>query len=201
MISTIISDLGKVILWFDNKIFFRKMTDYCGCSEETIKDVVHKNSELIRLYDTGKMTPQEFYRHAIAKLGAKISYEDFFAAYCDVFSLNLPVLNLFIRMKGKYRLILLSNTDSVRFPYIKNKYPEILFFDDYVLSYEIGLMKPDPQIYLETLKINASKAAECVFIDDMEENIESAGALGIKTVLYKPDTDLEKELRSLGISF
>jgi putative hydrolase of the HAD superfamily len=200
MISTVISDLGRVILWFDNKIFFRKMTAYCSLTEEKIREIVHKNSEFIELFDTGKITPQEFHSRAIAKLDARIGYKEFFAAYTDVFSSNPPVLDILEKLKGEYRLILLSNTDVVRFAFIKSKYPEILIFDDYVLSFEVGYMKPHPEIYKEALKRAGAEAPEAVFIDDMEENIIGAKALGLKGILYKPDTDLEKELRDSGLS-
>lgn len=199
MIRTVISDLGRVILWFDNGIFFKKIAARSSCSEEKIREVIHRNSALIRLFDTGKMTPHEFHSHATAKLDAQISSDEFFASYCDVFSLNVPVLNLLQGLKGKFRLILLSNTDPVRFSFIKKTFPEILFFDDYVLSFEVGLMKPDTRIYEVTLKVAASQPSDCVFIDDMEENIEAAKRLGFQSILYKPDTDLARGLRALGV--
>jgi len=201
MIRTVISDLGKVILWFDNGIFFRKMAALCSCPEEKIREVVHRRAEMIELFDTGKITPQHFYSRAIAELNASVSYEDFLAAYRDVFWPNPPVLELYKKLKGKYRLILLSNTDVVRFSFIKEKFPEILFFDAYVLSFEVGVMKPRPEIYEEALKRAEAEASACVLIDDMEENIQAASALGLKAILYQPGTDLEKELRAFGLEF
>lgn len=152
MIRAVISDLGKVILWFNNTIFYRRMTAYCPHSEGEIREIVHRSAEFVELFDSGKITPREFYARAIQKLDARVSYEDFFAAYRDVFSLNRPALDVLIKLRGKYRLILLSNTDVVRFAYIKSKFPEILIFDEYVLSFEVGSMKPHPEIYREALK-------------------------------------------------
>ncbi len=201
MIRTIISDLGKVILWFDNKIFLRKIAAYCSLPDEKIKDIVHRRAEIVELFDTGRITPQEFYSRATAELDASVNYEDFFAAYRDVFSLNPPVIELYKKLKGKYRLILLSNTDVVRFSFIKEKFPEILIFDAHVLSFEVGAMKPDPKIYRKALERAEAEASDCLFIDDMEENIKGAADLGLKTILYKPGTDLEKALRALGLDF
>jgi putative hydrolase of the HAD superfamily len=201
MIRAVISDLGKVILNFDNRIFFRKMAASCPCTEEKIREVVHRSSEFIELFDSGKITPQEFYSRVVTKLGARMSYDDFFAAYTDVFSFHPPAFQILSSLKGKYRLILLSNTDVVRFAFIKSKFPEILIFDDYVLSFEVGSMKPHPEIYRIALRKAGVEAPEAVFIDDMEENIRGAEALGLKGILCKPDIDLEKELRALGLSF
>ncbi len=199
MIRTIISDLGKVVLWFDNKIFFRKMAACCSIPEEKIREVVHRRAEMIELFDTGRITPQQFYSRATGELDASVSYEDFFAAYSDVFWLNPPVIKLYKKLKGKYRLILLSNTDVVRFSFIREKFPEILIFDAYVLSFEVGVMKPHRRIYQEALRRAEAEAPACVFIDDMEENIRGAADLGIKTILYQPGTDLVRELRAFGL--
>lgn len=201
MIRTIISDLGKVVLWFDNNIFFRKIAAFCSCPEEKIKDIIHRRAEIIELFDTGRMTPQQFYSRATGELDASVSHENFFAAYCDVFWLNPPVVELYKKLKGKYRLILLSNTDVVRFSFIREKFPEVLIFDAYVLSFEVGVMKPHPRIYQEALERAEAEAPACVFIDDMEENIRGAVDLGLKTILYQPGTDLEKELRAVGLDF
>ena len=201
MISTIISDLGKVVLWFDNTVFYRKMTAYCSKSVDEIREIVHRSPEFITLFDQGALTPHEFYERAVALLGARIGYDEFVAAYIDVFTRNQPVIDLYKRLKGRYRLILLSNTDPIRFGFVREHFPDILFFDDFVLSYEVRALKPDSEIYREALKKAGAPPASCVLIDDMEENIRGAAALGLKTVLYKPDTDLESALRSPGVSF
>lgn len=200
MIKTVISDLGKVVLWFDNAIFYRKMTEHCPLSVQEIRETVHRSPEFIALFDLGKVSPREFYEWAVGKIGARIGYDEFMAAYVDVFWLNRPVLELLQRLKPKYRLILVSNCDVIRFEAIRKKFPEIGIFDGRVLSYELGVMKPDPRIYQEALKLAQAESSACVFIDDMAENIVGASALGIRGVLYKPGTDLAGELAALGVS-
>jgi HAD superfamily hydrolase (TIGR01509 family) len=147
------------------------------------------------------MTPQDFYIRVIEKLEARIDYDTFFSIYNDVFSLNPPVLQIMKRLKRNYRLVLLSNTDIMRFGFIKKKFPEIMIFDEYVLSFEVGFMKPHPQIYKEALKKAGFGARECVFIDDREENIEVAAKLGINGIHIGPQTDLEAILKEEGLSF
>jgi HAD superfamily hydrolase (TIGR01509 family) len=198
MISTIISDLGKVVLWFDNNIFYRKMTAFSPKSVDEMRAIVHGSFEFIELFDEGALTPHQFYERAVTLLGARLGYDEFLAAYVDVFSRNQPVIDLLKRSKGRYKLILLSNTDPLRFGFVRERFPDIFFFDDYVLSYEVKALKPGPEIYREALRRAAAPASSCAFIDDMEENIAGAAALGIQTIHYKADTDLEKELRTLG---
>jgi HAD superfamily hydrolase (TIGR01509 family) len=199
MIDTVISDMGQVVLHFNNQLFFRKMTQHTSRSEEEIRAVTHANIELVDLFDKGKITPEKFYRQAKAALEAEVSYEDFFAAYCDVFAVNPPVLEVLKKLKPKYKLILLSNTDVVRFSYIKRKFPELMIFDGYVLSFDYGLMKPDSHVYFAALELAGSKPERAVFIDDIRENVDGAERVGIKGLLFTPDIDLEKALSSLGI--
>jgi len=201
MIKSVISDLGNVIIFFDNHIFFRKIANYSPFSAEEIAEMVFDYSDIIRSFDTGKITPEEFYTKVVETLKAEIDYETFFPFYNDVFSLNPQALEIVKRLKSNYKLILLSNTDVKRFSFVKKKFPEILVFDEYVLSYEVGCMKPHPKIYNVAIDKAEAEAGECIFIDDREENIEVAMNLGIKTIHYGPQIDLEAFLRKYGISF
>lgn len=200
MISTIISDFGRVVLWFDNTTFYQKMTAYCSKSVDEIRAIAHRSAEFYKLFDRGELTPRQFYERAVALLDARIGYDEFVAAYVDIFSRNQPVLDLYQRLKGRYKLILLSNTDPLRFGFARGKFPDAMFFDDYVLSYEVGALKPGPEIYQEAMKRAGAPASSCVLVDDMEANIEGAAALGLNTILYKPDTDLGNALLTLGVS-
>jgi HAD superfamily hydrolase (TIGR01509 family) len=197
----VISDLGKVIIFFDNNIFFEKIADYSPHSKEEIRELAVAHFELVEFFDKGEITPQDFHAQVIQKLEARIDYDTFFSIYNNVFSLNPPVLQIMKRLKGNYRLVLLSNTDTMRFGFVKKKFPGILIFDEYVLSFEVGFMKPHPQIYKEALKKAGFPARECVFIDDREENIEAAAKLGIKGIHLGPQTHLESVLKEAGLSF
>ena len=199
MTSTIISDLGKVVLWFDNNIFYRKMTAYSAKSVDEMRAIVHGDFTFIELFDEGALSPEQFYESAVSLLGARVGYNEFVAAYVDVFSRNQPAIDLLKGLKGRYKLVLLSNTDPLRFGFVRERFPDIFFFDEYVLSYEVKALKPGPEIYKEALGRAAAPPSACVFIDDMEENIAGAAALGIRTIHYGPNTDLEKSLLSLGV--
>jgi putative hydrolase of the HAD superfamily len=197
----VISDLGKVIVFFDNNIFFEKIANYSSYSIGEIRELASAHFELVEFFDKGEITPQDFHTRVIQKLEARIDYDTFFSIYNDVFSLVPPVLQIMKRLKRNYRLVLLSNTDTMRYSFIKKKYPEILIFDEYVLSFEAGFMKPHPQIYKEALKKAGFPARECVFIDDREENIQTAAKLGINGIHIGPQTDLEAALKEKGLSF
>jgi len=200
MIKAIISDMGQVVLWFDNSQFYRRLSQVSSFNEEQIRQMVRDHFDLIELFDKGQISPQEFYTKIISLTGAHLSFEAFQEAYCDVFSPNYPVIEILKRARNFYRLVLLSNTDILRFSFIQQRFPEVMIFDSLVLSYHVGLMKPHPRIYQIALEAAQVRAAEAIFIDDLEENVRMAEALGMATILYRPETDLEKALASFGIN-
>ncbi len=201
MIKTVISDLGGVIVFFDNQIFYGKMANFSPFAPEEIGKLVYGGSGLRESFDKGKITPQEFYARVLKKLEADIDYDKFFSLYNEVFSLNPPVVEIMKRLKVKHKLVLLSNTDVMRFSFVKQEFPEVMIFDEYVLSFEVGFMKPHPQIYKEALKKAGVKAEECVFIDDREENIQGAEELALQGILYEKQANLEPLLQEMNLSF
>jgi len=203
MIRVVIFDMGKVLVWFDNSIFFRKLAEYGGTSEERVRQVAHAKLGLVQAMDRGELTPAEFKDRVCAALGITISYGQFYEYFNDVFAVNRAAVETARRLKAAgYKLVLLSNTDSERADFIRMKYPETQVFDIRILSYEVKLLKPEPAIYLLALQRAGAKAEECVFIDDMAVNIEAARALGITSIQFEYDkTDLEAELRRLGLVF
>ena len=68
-----------------------------------------------------------------------------------------------------------------------------------ILSYEVKMIKPMPEIYRLLLERYALKPEECVFLDDSEENIEGARRAGIQTVLFKDRCQAGQELEKLGV--
>jgi len=202
MIRAVISDLGRVVLWFDNGIFLRKLAERAGKPFADVKATVHGDLELFRRFDGGVVTPYEVFERVTGLVGAEVSYEAFFEMYNDIFSLNAAAIDVLARVKAAgHKTLLLSNTDPERFAFVRRRFPEVLFFDDYVLSYELKLLKPDPAIYLAAVRLAGVSPQECVFIDDMEENIAGAVAAGLRGIHYRLETDLAAELRKLGVAF
>ncbi|MEN6561252.1 MAG: HAD family phosphatase [Acidobacteriota bacterium] len=200
MIRAVISDLGKVVLWFDNDIFLRKLAGRAGRPFGEVKAVVHGDSELLQRFDGGDVTPAGFRARILERIGADIPYGEFYEMYSDIFTLNPAAVDVLARVKAAgVKALLLSNTDPERFGFVRRRFPEVALFDDFVLSYELKLLKPDPAIYLAAARIAGCAPGECVFIDDMEENVAGAAGAGLGAIRYLPGTDLAAELKKLGL--
>jgi len=199
-IKNIIFDLGDVILNIDVPVASLSFAELSGKEQAEIL-TLFKENDLFRQFETGSLDENGF-RNLIRKL---VNFPDWTDEMIDTawnsLLLDLPAerVELLKKLRSKYRLFLLSNTSSIHITQV-NKILEAStgvrklddLFDKVYLSYEMGLMKPDPNIYLQVLSEQNITAEETLFLDDNADNIKAAAALGIDTILVqKPVTILE----------
>ena len=79
---------------------------------------------------------------------------------------------------------------------LKAQYGLFRHFDDFVLSYEVGAMKPDALIYLEAIQRAGCRPEECFFTDDIAINVEAARNNGMDAVQFLSVAQIEEELRT-----
>ena len=90
------------------------------------------------------------------------------------------------QLKTNYRLFLLSNTDAIHIAHFKKTVGNDFYnrfyncFENVYFSFEMGLKKPQPEIYLQVLAENHLMASETLFVDDKKENTDAAAHLGIQ---------------------
>jgi HAD superfamily hydrolase (TIGR01509 family) len=75
-------------------------------------------------------------------------------------------------------------------------------FDDVVVSAEVGMAKPEPAIFRRAVDRLGLAPAECVFVDDWDQNVEAAREVGMRGVIHRVDKgdDLSKQLLALGVA-
>ncbi|MCL5436414.1 MAG: HAD family phosphatase [Candidatus Dependentiae bacterium] len=97
-----------------------------------------------------------------------------------------------------YRLYLLSNLSRELYSRFIVNNELFKQFDGLFFSFNVGALKPDPRIYLGFFKRFGLKPQECLFIDNMRENVEAGERLGMPGIVYVPGT-LERELKKRGV--
>ncbi|SEI59837.1 putative hydrolase of the HAD superfamily [Dyadobacter koreensis] len=199
-IKNIIFDLGDVILNIDVPLASSSFGKLSGREQHEIL-TLFKEKELFRLFETG-LVDEDAFRNMIREL---LEFPDWSEEIIDTawnsLLLDIPPARIeLIKELGKnYRLFLLSNTSSIHIKQVNKilhaasgveKLDDL--FEKVYLSYEMGLMKPDPAIYLQVLKESGLVAEETLFLDDNADNIAAAAKLGIDTILVqKPVTILD----------
>jgi len=114
--------------------------------------------------------------------------------------LNEPVIALMGKLKAQgYPLYGLSNWSREKFDTVKEELVFLPLLEDYLISGDAGVTKPDERIYRMLLERIGRPAGECLFIDDAPENVFAAEELGIRTILYRSPAQLERELEGMGI--
>jgi putative hydrolase of the HAD superfamily len=129
-------------------------------------------------------------------LGCEVTWADFVEAWNSIFD-SVPILPeaLIVELARRLDLWVVSNTNKLHFDYILQAFGFLRHFRGYVLSHEVGAMKPDPRIF-EVALIRASKRAdEVVFVDDQAANVAAAQTLGIDAFEFVGPDQFESEMR------
>lgn len=209
--KALIFDLGNVLFDFDRTRTYRQISDIIKRPFKDVQKVIEK-SDIRDRYESGKLNNDEFLDEILlqlGKLGGNINLLDkdrLYQYWADIFTPNVPMLNTLKNLKTqKIPLILLSNTNQIHFDHIKMHYPEIIsLFDDIILSYKVGFIKPDPLIFNEAKKIINSKfdqneSVKLLFVDDISEYIDEAAKNGIDGFVYYSYSHFIFWLRTKGI--
>ncbi len=110
------------------------------------------------------------------------------------------MIDLVQRLQNKYVLAILSNSDSLNSAqYTKRGWYS--YFQNLILSHEIGILKPDREIYEITLQKIGLPADQCLFIDDQEKALVPARELGMKTIHFQSLSQLKADLSSCAVEY
>jgi len=123
----------------------------------------------------------------------------FLKAYKRNFKQNKKLYKLAFKLKKQgHKIAILSDQWWLsKEAVIKEKYMKK--FNVVVISCDVGLRKPNPEIYKLTLKKLKLPAKNCLFIDNQTWNLTPAKKLGMKTILFKTDEQLFKQLFKMGV--
>ncbi|NAY90694.1 HAD-IA family hydrolase [Muricauda sp. JGD-17] len=183
MIKNIILDFGDVLINLDKTATARIMQRY-GFTR-----VTPELDSLFKMYEKGQLETPAFLEQ-VAVHFPKAGMEDLKKAWNSIL-LDFPEHRLRflegLAEKNRHRLFLLSNTNALHMECVRqqmgrqqyNRFKNV--FEGFYLSHEIGMRKPDREIFEFVLKKNNLVAAETLFVDDTLENTDAAIEVGIKT--------------------
>ena len=200
MIRTIVFDMGGVLIRFDREFFIRRLGVPTE-DEAILMNEVFCSLEWARM-DRGSLTDSEAVQSVCERLPERLHL----AAEQLITMWERPILTIDgmyelvkeLKLKG-YGIFLLSNA-SVRqheyWPHI----PASELFDGKLVSSDVHLVKPQPEIFRLFCETFHTPAEECYFIDDSPQNIEGAYETGIQGFIFRGDVGiLRKALRAVGV--
>ncbi len=196
--STIVFDLGNTLIRFDHNIAVKKLLSRFGIDPKATYDLFF-DSPITRLFEKGMILPEEFHKRATGLLGIDIPYDDFMDIWNDIFWEDEDACRLARELKKSYKLFLISNVNRLHFEYIMKKFDIMKIFDETILSFMVGAMKPDRAIFDDMVMRAGGDKDTIVYIDDREDLIKEARLLGIDAVRFEGAEKLKRSLEERGI--
>ena len=197
--SVIVFDLGNVQLPFDYNILINRLNDVDENLGTKFMNFYKNNYSIHRQYEAGKLSDDEFIKIMLNALENKIDAETFCRIYSEVFTVNEDVVSLLPKLKEKYTLVLLSNTNSIHRKYGWDHYDFLKYYDKLILSYEVGNVKPEEGIYRAAEAFSHKPSAEHFFIDDIPEYVAGAKKIGWGGTQFTTYEQLVKDLKTNNI--
>jgi putative hydrolase of the HAD superfamily len=199
VIKTLIFDLGGVVVPLDFPRAYREISAYSPHSTEEIRRRIGATDLYLRS-ESGRIETPDFIREMSQALGLDVDEATFRRIWCSVFPpRTLLEDDLLEALHQRRRILLLSNTNAVHFEWIRENYPILRHFDGFVLSYEVGHMKPAPEIYREAVRRAGCRPEECYFTDDTAANVEGAIREGLDAVEFVSSDRLRADLAARGV--
>jgi len=199
MKKTIIFDLGGVLLDWDRRHLYQKIFSDPDELEYFLEEVcsldwnVHTDVDKSFQDAIDELIPK--YPHYEGQIRA------YFERWEEMIAGDFPGTVEILRelKEAGYPLAALSNWSSETFPRIKDQYEFLSWFSPLVISGYIGYKKPDPEAYQIMLHELDLDAGDCVFIDDMEKNIQEAQRQGFEVIRFSSSEQLREDLVDLGL--
>lgn len=195
IIKSIWFDFGNVLLPLDVD------ATYAGFKNLGAKKTLHKNHPLFHAWERGELSSEEFIKAISGELKYKAHAASIWQAW-NAMILPLPnqVIPFLRRLSKRYKLILVSNINPEHEEYIKQHLGRFTYnqlmksFTSVYYSHHIGKRKPEHSFFNHVLDEQQLSPEAVFFIDDTEENIVAAKALGIRGWHFNPQKDVIYDL-------
>jgi putative hydrolase of the HAD superfamily len=204
-VDVIIFDLGNVIVRVSHQEIARALA--AGSSDARFRDPAHAlavafddTTGLTVAYEAGQLSTDAFYRQVTARMGLSIPFDEFARRWNSSFR-ELPDVSAIIRrLHGRYRLLLLSNTNELHFRHLEPQLPVLACMERRLLSYELGLRKPARAIYERAIAAAGVAPERIIYIDDVAAYTRAAAELGMQAITFESAAQLERVLREHGVA-
>ena len=199
MKKTIVFDLGGVLIEWDRRALFRKLFNDVNELDYFLTEVctMEWNSQL----DQGMSFEKVVEERILEFPGYAPQIQAYFERWEEMIPGSIPgAVKILKELKDAgYPLAVLSNWSAETFPKVWDRFEFLGWFNPIVISGEVGLIKPGPEIFQYLLNKINKDAANCIFIDDTLPNIQMAEELGFEAILYSSPMELRTRLEQLNI--
>lgn len=180
-----IFDLGNVIVDIDFQRVLGVWSDFGRVPLATLQQNFTMD-EPFHQHERGEISDEEFASQLCQQLSLPLSFEQFSEGWQAVFvGVRPEAIDIMHKLRSAgHRVVILSNTNRLHTTFWPEQYPEVRSAADAIyLSQEMGLRKPEPEIYQRVLDEENVSAEDAIFFDDNEQNVAAARVMGITAIL------------------
>jgi len=199
MLKAFIFDLGNVLLLFSHERMFAQVGALCGKSAEEVRRVFIED-DLGTRFERGNLSEAQLRGELERRLDATFASSELDRALGDIFTPNEPMLEIVsaLRRQG-FRLVLLSNTNSIHVRWIESNYDVLSRFDSCVLSYQVGAVKPEPAIYAAAINCANCSPDECLYTDDISAYVDAGREAGLNAEVFSNAASFREHAHRHGV--
>ncbi len=183
--KAVIFDLGNVLIPYDHHRTVTAVAALCGCDDKRIAAILQSLSEP---FGSGRMEPAAFSQEVLRQAGAppQITEAAFSAAFCAGMGRDAQALAYAVALQDRPNVTVgvISNTNALHVAWLDEHVPELAKLDLVMMSNEVELLKPDPEIFRLALELLEVGAEDAFFVDDHQVNVDAATALGLRAHLH-----------------
>ena len=199
MLRTILFDLGNVIVHFSHALMCEQIGVVLNRTAAEARAFLI-DSGLMWDFERGRISEADLLAAVERELGIRVELARLSTACSDIFRLNEPIVPVIESLKRQgLRLVILSNTSRWHVDWIRRHWNVLDLFDDLVLSYEAGAIKPEPEIYEAALQAIRCAPGECFYTDDIPAYITKARDFGLQAEVFTDIDSLMTHLQARGV--
>jgi len=185
-LSAVVLDFGNVISLPQDPESVREMASLLGSPIESFVPLYFRHRSA---YDSGEISDEEYWRILCEVTGTtytdKLQETLVLVDHSGWSRINRTIIAWIERLRqASIKTAILSNMPASFHRRVLARYDWIHLFDEVVISGELGMIKPDAQIFRYTLARLGTSARETLFVDDLELNVEGARLVGFEAVQF-----------------
>jgi FMN phosphatase YigB (HAD superfamily) len=189
--KAVLLDIGGVIVPYNYGNAYNALAGVCGLDPHVVSRVI-ADSALYPQLESGKLAPEEFASSVCRLLRCHMTPDEFYRLWCSIFLPGpLVTARTLAKLARSFRVVAVSDTNLIHFPYIRDRYPELEHFHAFTLSFEVKDVKPSEAMFRRALELADCQPHECIFIDDVQRNVDGARKLRIPANRFEGGAKLD----------
>ena len=198
-LRTVLFDLGNVIVHFSHERMCDQIGAVLGRSGSDVRRFLI-DSGLMWDFERGRVSEGDLLLAVEREVGGPADRDTLSTACSDIFTLNEPIVPVLAALKNHgLRLVLLSNTSAWHIEWVRKQWPVLEHFDQLLLSYEIGAIKPDAAAYEAALKAIECRPEECFYTDDIPKYVARGRDFGLHAEVFTDVESLRGHLQKFNL--